>query len=169
MTKTPHRIVLLLLVLALAAGACSKKNEVGSGLDASKIKNTNCRIGECTTTTTAPPATTTTAKTTATTAAAKATTTTARPATTTTVATVNVSITASGFEPPNVRIYVGQRVVYTNADSQTRSVQDNNGAFSSGDLAPGKSWTFTGTRAAKYDISDGTRPFVVGSIEVLQR
>lgn len=168
MTKTPHRIVLLVVVLALAAGACSKKNEVGSGLDASKIKDTNCRIGECSTTTTAAPTTTTAGKATGTTA--KTTTTTAKATTTTTtVPSVAVSITASGFEPPNVRIYVGQKVVYTNNDSQTRSVQDNSGAFASGDLAPGKSWTFTGTKPAKYDISDGTRPFVVGSIEVLQR
>jgi hypothetical protein len=48
-------------------------------------------------------------------------------------------------------------------------VQANDASFSSGDLAPGASWTFSSPRTGRWDISDGTRPFVVGSIEVLTR
>jgi plastocyanin len=117
--------------------------------------------------TTAPPATT---KAVATTRAATAAT--PAPAVKTTqapAAGITVSITSSGFEPPNVRVYVGQTVKFTNADSQPRSVQANDASFSSGDLAPGASWTFSSPRTGRWDISDGTRPFVVGSIEVLTR
>ncbi|MEY2569077.1 MAG: Cupredoxin-like domain [Actinomycetota bacterium] len=169
---TQRRLLAVVLLVALAAAGCGKKSEVGTGVDLNKVKGGGtCRVGECTTTT-APPVTAapTTAKPAAPVTRAPAVT--AAPTVKNTqpaAAGQTVSITASGFEPPNVRLYLGQTVKYTNADSQARSVQANDGSFSSGDLAPGASWTFTGSRPGRWDISDGSRPFVVGSIEVLAR
>jgi plastocyanin len=166
-----RRLLAVVLLVTLAAAGCGKKSEVGAGVDLSKVKGGTCRVGECTTTTGAPvTAAPTTAKAAAPVTRAPAVT--AAPAVKSTqpAATVQqVSITASGFEPSNVRLFVGQSVKYTNNDSQARSVQANDGSFSSGDLAPGASWTFTGSKVGRWDISDGSRPFVVGSIEVLAR
>jgi plastocyanin len=172
-------IVALLLGLAVLFAACGEDNAVGSGVNTDIDEGqSGPRLGESTTTvapaTTAAPVTTaaaapaTTAKPVTTAPPATAAPTTAPP--TTAAPTVfEVEITGAGFEPANVRVYANQQVRYTNKDSQTRSVKAGNGSFSSGDLAPGASWVFATSQAGRYDITDGTRPFVVGSIEVIAR
>ena len=170
-----------LLVAASLLGACGEENAVGSGVDTDIEGQSGPRLGEATTTvppetTVAPPTTAaapvTTARPVATTAPPPPPTaapTTAPPTTQRPAQVLEVSITAAGFEPANVRVFTGQQVRYTNNDAETRSVKAGNGAFSSGDLAPGASWVFATNQPGRYDITDGTRPFVVGSIEVLAR
>lgn len=174
-----HRRLLAIALLGLTSvlAACGEDNKVGSGVDTDIEGQGGPRLGEATTTvppettvaptTAAPPPTAAQVVTTAPPATAAPTTT---PPTTQRAAQVlEVSITSAGFEPANVRVYTGQQVRFTNKDEQVRSVKAGDNSFSSGDLAPGASWTFATNQAGRYDITDGTRPFVVGSIEVLAR
>lgn len=73
------------------------------------------------------------------------------------------------FNPPVVRVYVGSLVVFTNTDTVPRSVVADNGAFNSGLIAPGKSWSYTTTTAGNFDYHDGTRPYAVASLQVLAK
>ena len=95
--------------------------------------------------------------------------TTQKPTATTAPQIIEVTINVSGFSPQNVRVFTNQTVRFTNKDSEARSVQASDNSFSSGDIAPGGTWNFSTGKPGRYDIVDGTRPFVVGVIEVLAR
>jgi plastocyanin len=170
----PSRLIAVALVAAASLAACGGKKEVGSGLTASN-KGGAGDFGTTTTvaavpltlatTTTKPAVVATTAKPVATTA--RPTTTVA--ATTTTVKQLTVTISASGFDPQTLRVYVGQSFTYKNADTQARGVKDQGNRFQSGPIAPGASWTFAIPQAGTFQIADSTRPFVVGTIQVVPR
>jgi plastocyanin len=72
-----------------------------------------------------------------------------------------------GLNPANIRVYVGTIVVWTNHDSVPRSIVANNGAFNSGPIAPGASYSYTAGSVGTFDYADGTRPYVVGQVQVL--
>lgn len=80
---------------------------------------------------------------------------------------VAFSITASGYDPYYIRVFRGGIISVTNRDSQARTVTADRGEFDSGSIAPGDSWTYEATRVGKFNFHDGTRPFVVGTLEVL--
>lgn len=80
---------------------------------------------------------------------------------------VAFSITSSGYDPYYIRVFQGGVISVTNRDSQTRTVTADRGEFDSGDIAPGETWTYDATRVGKFNFHDGTRPFVVGTLEVL--
>ena len=44
------------------------------------------------------------------------------------------------FDPPQVAVYSGTKITWTNADSKPHGVQAQNGAFESGPIAPGASF-----------------------------
>jgi plastocyanin len=71
------------------------------------------------------------------------------------------------FNPSPVRVYTGTIVVFTNTDTVTRSVVADHGAFSSGPIPPGKSWNYTAATAGTFDYHDGTRPYAVGTVQVV--
>lgn len=71
------------------------------------------------------------------------------------------------FNPSPVRVYVGTVVVFTNNDNVARSVVADGGAFNSGPIAPGKSWSYTASSAGTFDYHDGTRPYAVGTLQVV--
>ena len=61
------------------------------------------------------------------------------------------------------------KVVFVNTDSVARSVVSEQGApqsFNSGPIQPGKSWSFTFTKAGNYQFADGTRPYATGEVQV---
>lgn len=80
---------------------------------------------------------------------------------------VSFNITSSGFDPYYIRVFQGGIIAVTNRDSQSRSVVADRGEFDSGPIAPGETWTYEATSVGKFNFHDGTRPFVVGTLEVL--
>jgi plastocyanin len=80
---------------------------------------------------------------------------------------VSFSITRSGFDPYYIRVFQGGIISVTNRDSQPRSVVADRGEFDSGMLQPGDTWSYTAEKVGKFNFHDGTRPFVVGTLEVL--
>jgi plastocyanin len=80
---------------------------------------------------------------------------------------VAVSITASGFDPYYIRVFVGGVVSVTNRDSKPRSATADRGEFDSGRLAPGEAWRYEPKAPGKFNFHDSTRPYVVGTLEVI--
>jgi plastocyanin len=80
---------------------------------------------------------------------------------------VAFSITRSGYDPYYIRVFQGGVVSVTNRDGQNRTVTADRGEFDSGSIAPGETWTYDATRIGKFNFHDETRPFVVGTLEVL--
>lgn len=80
---------------------------------------------------------------------------------------VAFNITKSGFDPYYIRVFQGGVISVTNRDSQPRSVVADRGEFDSGSITPGQTWTYDANRVGKFNFHDGTRPFVVGTLEVL--
>lgn len=80
---------------------------------------------------------------------------------------VAFSITKSGYDPYFIRVFQGGVVAVTNRDTQDRTVTADRGEFDSGPIAPGETWTYDATRVGRFNFHDETRPFVVGTLEVL--
>lgn len=165
-STTLARLLVALLALTLVLGACGKEKSVGdeSLLEGTDESGEGPRLGETTTTTAAP------AGDTPTTAAPQATT--APPTTAPAAPSVEVSIgsdtTAGGqFQPRVAQVPSGAIVRFINNDTVARSVVADGGAFDSGPIAPGASWDWVAGGAGSYNYSDGTRPYAVGSIEVV--
>ncbi|MEO6203784.1 MAG: hypothetical protein ABIO67_00135 [Mycobacteriales bacterium] len=73
------------------------------------------------------------------------------------------------FDQPQVAVYSGTKVTWTNADSKPRGVQAQNGAFESGPIAPGASYIWIAGAAGMYAYNDSTRPYVNAQIQVSPR
>jgi neutral ceramidase len=80
---------------------------------------------------------------------------------------VSILITSRGFEPYLLRVSRGARVSFYNADLVSRSVVAVEGEFDSGPIEPGAIWTYTADTPGTFDFYDGTRPYVIGALEVL--
>jgi plastocyanin len=180
MTK---RLLFLLLLAAVSLSACGSDNKVGEGVDLNiKDQVNNQRLGAATTTTTAASTATsapqsaavgrsTTTSTTAApaTTAAPVTTTTAKEAPTLEIAINGDSGGQSQFDPSQARVYAGTLVKWTNKDSAPRSVEADDGTFTSPSIAPGETYTFKADKAGRFNYHDGTRPYAVAALEVLAR
>jgi plastocyanin len=77
------------------------------------------------------------------------------------------SASAGPFNPPAARIYKGTCASFVNRDVTPRSVVADAGSFTSGTIAPGKSWTYCGKQVGTFNYHDGTRPYAVASLQVL--
>ena len=171
--RTTRTTFAIALGLAVVAGACSDKQDVGKGVN-TDLKS---KLNELSTTTTVDPnATTTTVKvnainTTATTAPkVVATTATTVKQTTTTIDTafpVGINSDNSGknqFDPNAIGpIRINGLVRFTNNDTKVRSVVSVDGGFRSPDLQPGQSWVYKATKSSAssnggvFHLVDGTR------------
>lgn len=80
---------------------------------------------------------------------------------------VSFEITGAGYSPYYIRVFQGGIIQVTNKDSKPRSVTADRGEFDSGSLAPGQQWTYEADTIGKFNFHDETRPFVVGTLEVL--
>ena len=81
-------------------------------------------------------------------------------------ATTAVQIKSTGFAPAAVTINENDAVKWANTDTKDHQVVANNGSFSSGILAPGKSYTFTFKNGGTYRYHDGLHPTLKGTVTV---
>lgn len=72
------------------------------------------------------------------------------------------------IDPPQSAVYAGTPVVWHNRDTKPRGVQATNGAFNSGLIAPGGSYTWIG-KPGNFPFRDITRPYVTGTLQVIAR
>lgn len=85
-------------------------------------------------------------------------------------AAIEFFITQSGYNPYYIRIFKGGTIKVTNQDVQARTMTADKGEFDSGPIAPGESWVGGPfDELGKFNFHDGTRPYVVGTLEVLPR
>jgi plastocyanin len=70
------------------------------------------------------------------------------------------------FDPASVTVKVGDTVTWTNEDSATHTVDADNGEFSSGDLAQGKTFSFKFDKAGTYPYHCKVHPNMKGTIVV---
>ena len=90
------------------------------------------------------------------------TTTTTRPAETTPVTTtpapVSVAIKNSAFVPDIVEISKGTTVIWTNDDGVPHTVTSISGAFDSGNINPGQTYSYTFNQAGPFEYRCANHP-----------
>ena len=76
--------------------------------------------------------------------------------------------TGKGFLPDAITVVLGvnNTVVWTNNDGSPHTVTANNGAFESGNLAPGQTFSFTFTAPGVYQYHCTYHPWMVGAVTV---
>ena len=81
---------------------------------------------------------------------------------------VAVEIKDFAFNPAEIRITAGTVVTWTNSDvvAHTATATDPRGAFDSGNLNPGQSFSFTFDTAGTYEYFCSYHPFMKGTIVV---
>jgi len=82
---------------------------------------------------------------------------------------VAFQINSAGYNPYYIRVYKGGSMKATNQDSVARTVTADRGEFDSGKIQPGSDWIFQANTVGKFNFHDDTRPYVVGTLEVLSR
>lgn len=81
-------------------------------------------------------------------------------------ATHAVAIADFAFAPGTLTIRVGDTVTWTNNDSVVHTATSTSGAFDSGDLQPGASYSMTFTAPGTFDYRCTPHPFMTGRIVV---
>lgn len=171
-----NRILIALATLALLLAACGEDTAVGNDATFEFDQEQADALGGSTTTTAAPTGDTVPEATTTTVAGA---TTTAPPQEVTTTlppeqqeVSIEVLIqedaTGQAFKERIVAVPVGGKVRFVNRTSAPRSVVADNGAFDSGLIAPGAVWIWIADAPGTYNYTDGTRPYAVGTVDVVQ-
>lgn len=77
----------------------------------------------------------------------------------------------SGYDPANLRVYVGDRIVFTNNDpNQKHTFTGNESEWDSGELSKGQTFTYKVTLApGKYFFHCELVPYITGGpVEVLK-
>ncbi|HEY6607824.1 MAG TPA: cupredoxin family copper-binding protein [Candidatus Limnocylindria bacterium] len=82
-------------------------------------------------------------------------------------ATHAVTIADFAFGPQELTITAGDTVTWTNEDAMVHTATSVNGAFDSGDLAQGASYSLTFTSPGTYDYLCTPHPSMTGRIVVL--
>jgi len=80
--------------------------------------------------------------------------------------TVNVSIENFSFSPASISVSAGDTVVWTNNDSVAHTVTSTDGAFDTGDIAPGASASVTFDNAGTFAYICSIHPSMTGSVDV---
>ena len=113
-------------------------------------------------------ATSSATKTAAATSAAHSTRATASPAgaATTGQKTYTVSIVSYAFQPSTMTVPRGTSVTWRNTASITHTVTSNTGAFNSGNLSPGATFTHQFSQAGTYQYHCNIHPSMTGTIVV---
>jgi len=81
-------------------------------------------------------------------------------------ATVAIKIGATSFTPKNVTINQGDTVKWTNTDKVNHQIVANKGAFASGILRPGATYTFTFSTSGGFAYHDALHPATTGAVFV---
>lgn len=82
-------------------------------------------------------------------------------------ATVNVSITATGFAPEDVNVRPGDTVTWRNNDTGSHQVVSDLGVFKSPVLKPGQTYSYTFDTESAYSYHDGMRTSSRGAVYVV--
>lgn len=77
-----------------------------------------------------------------------------------------VAIKGFKFVPAEVNIKVGETVVWTNEDTAPHTVESSDDTLRSDELAKGDTYSYTFTKAGKYDYICGIHPSMKGSVTV---
>lgn len=80
--------------------------------------------------------------------------------------TKSVSIKGMAYSPATVTISAGDTVTWTNNDDRDHTVQTTDGVINSGNLSPGKSWSYTFKSAGTYSYGCTYHPRMKGTITV---
>jgi plastocyanin len=70
------------------------------------------------------------------------------------------------FHPPTTNAKVAQKVTWSNDDSTTHTVTADNGSFDSGNLSPGKSFSFTFAKSGTMKYHCSIHSFMHGTVNV---
>jgi plastocyanin len=79
---------------------------------------------------------------------------------------VAVDIKGFAFSPATVNVPIGTTVTWTNNDSTTHTVTSSTGAFSSGNLANGATYSFTFTAVGDFEYHCSIHTSMVGHVIV---
>jgi len=79
---------------------------------------------------------------------------------TTTPAPVSVSIKSSTFTPDIVEISMGTTVTWTNDDGVRHTVTSISGAFDSGNIDPGQTYSYTFNQAGPFEYRCSIHPSI---------
>jgi plastocyanin len=79
---------------------------------------------------------------------------------------LTVTIKKNGFSPKTQTVAFDTKVTWKNADTQTHQVVSNDGSFASPVLKPGKTYSFTFTRAGTFHYHDALHPSLTGTLTV---
>ena len=80
--------------------------------------------------------------------------------------TMTVSIKGFAFNPPNATVAPGTTVTWVNDDQAPHTATANDGAFDSGTLQPGQSYSFVFDKPGTYAYICDLHPFMKGSVVV---
>ena len=80
--------------------------------------------------------------------------------------TMTVSIKNFAFNPPNTTVTPGTTVTWVNNDQTPHTATANNGAFDSGTLQPGQSYSFTFNKPGTYAYHCNIHPDMTATVTV---
>jgi plastocyanin len=80
--------------------------------------------------------------------------------------TMTVSIKGFAFNPPNATVAPGTTVTWVNDDQAPHTATANDGAFDSGTLQPGQSYSFAFDKPGTYAYHCNIHPDMTGTITV---
>jgi plastocyanin len=80
--------------------------------------------------------------------------------------TMNASIVAGGFTPNPISISAGSTVMWTNNDTGAHTIVADNGAFASGAIAPGGTYSYMFPSAGTFNYHDASNANMAGTVTV---
>jgi plastocyanin len=70
------------------------------------------------------------------------------------------------FAPKRIEIHAGESVTWGNSDAVVHTVASDDGAWNSGAIQPGQTWTATFTQPGRYLFHCGPHPYMKGVVIV---
>jgi len=70
------------------------------------------------------------------------------------------------YNPPELRVHRGERIVWVNKDLFPHTVTAGSHAFDSGSIAAGSSWTYVASKAGEYAYGCTFHPTMKGILKV---
>ena len=80
--------------------------------------------------------------------------------------TMTVSIKNFAFDPPNTTVSAGTTVTWVNDDQVPHTATANDGAFDSGTLQPGQSYSFAFDKPGTYAYHCNIHPYMTATVTV---
>jgi plastocyanin len=71
-----------------------------------------------------------------------------------------------GFDPKSINIETGTTVTWRNTGAMTHTATAKDGTFDSGDIGPGKTYSYTFKKAGTYEYNCSPHPWMTGTIKV---